>query len=109
MIRIEEYRVNKTAVDKLNEFGFRSGIFRQLVYKNIIQLEVFLSAENLTWYYQVVDVNHKSLYGAYYDNEYGRNEIAKKVTESVDKIINEMVKNKILIKEVMPNEKSSKI
>lgn len=109
MIKVEDYQIHKSAQDKLNKFELHNNVYkhRQWVYRNLVQLEVYIDFENYEWCYQVLD-NHGGLYNAYYDNEYGRNEVADKVSENVEKIINKMVKNKILIKGEI-NEKSSRI
>lgn len=109
MIKVEDYQIHKSAHDKLNKFGLHDNVYkyRQWIYRNLVQLEVYIDFENHEWCYQVLD-NHGELYSAYYDNEYGRNEVADKVSKNVDKIIDKMVKNKILIKGEI-NEKSSRI
>lgn len=99
MVTATDYHVNRAVINNINDFGFHNGVYRQWMYKKIILLEVFIDVESLEWSYQVVDVCHDSLYSAYYDQEYGRNEIAKGITNSVDDVVNKMIQNKILIKD----------
>lgn len=96
---VADYKVNKNIDEnKLNKNGFKYGTFRRFVYKNIIQFVIHIDLENMDWDFQVCDVNHNSYYMAYYNRQYGKNEIINIIDKQIEKIINELEKNKILIK-----------
>lgn len=97
MVKIEDYKVNKKSCNEISKYGFYDGVRRIWLYKNIIQLVIIIDSERFQWEYQVRDVCNHSLYAGYYNYEYGRNELVEKINKQVQKIVSEMVKNKILI------------
>lgn len=97
MVKIEDYKVNKTVCNEISKFGFHDGVRCIWLYKNMIQLVIIIDSERFKWECQVRDVCNNSLYAGYYNYEYGRNELVEKIDKQVQKIISEMVKNKILI------------
>lgn len=100
MITINDYHVNENTNESiLSKNGFRYGTLKKFVFKDLIQLIVHIDLETFDWDYQVWDVCNNSYYMGYYDREYGRNEIAKKIDKKVNDIINELERKEILIKD----------
>ena len=99
MVKIKDYKVNKDVCNEISKHGFHDGMRRSWLYKDIIQLIIMIDSEKSKWEYQVLDICNKSLYAAYYNREYGRNKLLDKIDKQVQNIINELVKNNILIKE----------
>lgn len=99
MIAITDYKVNKSIDENiLNKNGFRYGTYKKFIYKDIIQFVVHIDLETHDWDYQVYDINHNSYYMAYYNRQYGKNEVVDIIDKKMNEIITELEKNKILIK-----------
>lgn len=107
----DKYSLNENITEKtLNKNGFKNGTFKCYVYKNIIQLIIRIDTENDWWDYQIYNVDIHSIYPPYYDRSCGKHLEVEEIDDKVDKIINELVKAKILIKqENKQYEESGKI
>lgn len=84
--------------EQLRKFGFKHGTYRCDVYKNLIQFFMYIGSEDddVSWSYQIQNVDSNSIYIPYYDREYGKNDVVKKVDGKVKKIFDELVRNGIL-------------
>lgn len=95
----EKYIVNKHATeDILSENGFRHGVFKCFVYKDIIQLIVRVDLEEQWWGYQVYNLKALCTYHPYYDRGYGKHLELEEIDRKVNKIMRELEKAKILKK-----------
>ena len=95
-----DYRVNKEineTILKSNGFN-RYSTYKCYIYKDLIQFVIHINIEEKDWDYQVIDVCNESLYTPYYDREFGKNSIICELDKKIEKIINEMIKSKIFIK-----------
>ena len=110
MKNYEKQKINrKLTCEDLQKFGFRNGLLRQHIYKNLIDIVLKIDLDNETWYYQIVDNDTNSLYVNYYNREYGNNELVDQLDKEVEKFFNKIRRNKILYIRRKKNGKSSKI
>ena len=110
MKNYEKQKLNrKLTCEDLQKFGFRNGLLRQHIYKNLIDIVLKIDLDNETWYYQIVDNDTNSLYVNYYNREYGNNELVDQLDKEVEKFFNKIRRNKILYIRRKKNGKSSKI
>lgn len=88
----EKYKLNPNVTENLLRVeGFRRGIFKCDIYKNIVQLIVHIDIEEQWWSYQVCNMDSDSLYVPYYDRRYGgRNLIIEEIDEKMRVIFEEM-------------------
>lgn len=94
---VTDYKVNKNIDENiLNKNGFRYGTYKKFIYKDIIQFIAHIDLENMDWDFQVYDVNHNSYYMAYYNRQYGKNEVVGIIDKKISEIMNELENNKIL-------------
>lgn len=98
-----EYKVSNSATpQQLKEYGFHQRtnntyVLNKYLYKNIIKVKILvdLNDEVMTW--EVYDVTNQKQYYAFYNNVNGNNNrIAVKSIEEFNKIIAELVENKII-------------
>ena len=110
MKNYEKQKVNrKLTCEDLQKFGFKNGLLRQHIYKNLIDIVLKIDLDNETWYYQIIDNDTNSLYVNYYNREYGNNELVDQLDKEVEKFFNKIRRNKILYIRRKKNGKSSKI
>ena len=110
MKNYEKQKLNrKLTCEDLQKFGFRNGLLRQHIYKNLIDIVLKIDLDNETWYYQIVDNDTNGLYVNYYNREYGNNELVDQLDKEVEKFFNKIRRNKILYIRRKKNGKSSKI
>lgn len=89
----DSYYVNNNLTEQLlTGNGFKNGVFKCYVYKNILQLVVNINSDNKKWGYSIIDTDTNTYYSPYYNREYGNNMIVTEVDEKVDKILREMLK-----------------
>ena len=110
MTKYEKQKLNrKLTCEDLQKFGFKNGLLRQHIYKELIDIVLKIDLDNETWYYQIVDNNTDSLYVNYYNREYGYSELVSKLDVEVDKFFEKIRRNKILYYRRKKNGKNSKI
>lgn len=100
MLKLQDkYKVNKSVTESiLKTNGFKNGVHKCYIYKDIIMLFVTIDTNKFLWDYQVHDVNNDTPYAQYYDREYGKNTLIKELDKKIIGIFDEMVKSKILTK-----------
>lgn len=92
MVNIKDYRVNKRLTEnKLTKLGFRCGSFKRFVYKQSIEIEIKIDLASFSWRYEIACKNSSSSYSAYYNREYGRNEVVDKIDIAIESLLNELV------------------
>lgn len=84
--------LSKTTLEKL---GFKKGVYRKHIYKNIIQFELGINLDEREWYFQVLDNNTGGMYIPYYNRIFGKNEVVESLDKEVDKIFSKMKRNKV--------------
>ena len=98
-----EYKVpNNATPNQLKDYGFRQRtnntyVLNKNLYKNIIRVKLILDlAEKIiTW--EVYDCTNQKQYFAFYNNVNGdNNRVAVKSIEEFNKIIEELMENKII-------------
>ena len=98
-MKIDRYEVCPNINEKiLREEGFKHGTYRCYIYKQSVQLAVYIDIEDNWWSYQIYNADSDSLYAPYYNRAYGLNDVVVKIDDEVKKILNEMVKKNILRK-----------
>lgn len=85
----------------LKKNGFRNGTYKCFVYKDILQLiidvEINKDDDNY-WGYQIHNVDTQSIYAGYYNRDYGIDAHLKEIDQTVNKVMNKLVKAKIFKK-----------
>lgn len=95
---LNEYKLNKNVTEKeLYNSGFRNGKYQCFIYKELIKLVVHIDLEEKWWSYSVVDDATKELYPAYYNTNFGENEVVKTINYRIKRILNQMVEEHILV------------
>lgn len=92
-----DYKVNKNIDENLLiKNGFKYGTLKKFIYKDIIQFVVHIDLETYDWDCQVYDTNHNSYYMAYYNRQYGKNEVVGIIDKKISEIMAELERNKLL-------------
>lgn len=95
---LNEYKLNKNITEKeLSNSGFRNDKYQCYIYKELIKLVIHIDIEEKWWSYSVVDESTKELYPAYYNKNFGKNEVVKTINYRIKRILNQMVEEHILV------------
>lgn len=98
MINPKKLQLNKTVTkDKLKQNGFRGNTYRCFVFKDEIELRLYVDLSDFSWYYQIVTSDSK-LYPGYYERDFGRSDVVKKIDRKLENILKEMIKQNIFVK-----------
>lgn len=96
MGKFEKLKVNKNITYKdLEAIGFKRGVYKKHIYKDLIDFVLGVNLQNGEWYYQVLDNNTGTMYIPYYNRIYGKNIVVEKLDKEVEKIFSKMRRNKI--------------
>lgn len=106
---LNEYKLNKNITEKeLYDNGFRNSKYQCFIYKELIKLIIHIDIEEKWWSYSVIDDSTKELYPAYYNTDFGRNEVVKTINYRVKTILNQMVEENILVHRLCKNKNKKK-
>ena len=107
---LNEYKLNKNITEiELYSSGFRNNTYQCYIYRELIKLVVHIDIEEKWWSYSVVDESTKELYPAYYNTDFGKNEVVKTINYRIKRILNQMVEEHILVhKNYKKNKKKNR-
>lgn len=106
---LNEYKLNKNITEReLYSSGFRNNTYQCYIYKELIKLVVHIDIEEKWWSYSVVDESTKELYPAYYNTNFGKNEVVKTINYRIKRILNQMVEEHILVRKNSYKNKKKK-
>lgn len=99
----KEYRVNpEVTKDKLKKCGFRVSdgkcYYDVWVYKDIIRLTIIVDLSDLYYTYQVLNMDHNSLYAPFYYHTGGKDLTLAVVNKKVKEEFKKLCKKSILLK-----------
>lgn len=85
----------------LKKIGFKNGIYKCFIYKDILQfiIDVEINKEDgNSWEYHIYNADTQSIYAGYYNRDYGIDAHLKEIDQTVNKVMNKLVKAKIFKK-----------
>lgn len=98
-----EYKVpNNATTNQLKDYGFHQKtkdtyVLNKNLYKNIIRVKICIDLIDKIMTWEVYDVTNQKQYYAFYNNVNGNNNrIAVKSIEEFNKIIDDLMENKII-------------
>ena len=99
MINPKKLQLNKTITkDILKQNGFRGTTYRCFVFKDEIELCLYIDLNDSSWYYQIINISDGKLYPGYYERDFGRSDVVKKIDKNLENILKEMIKQNIFVK-----------
>lgn len=99
MINPKKLQLNKTVTrDNLKQCGFKGTAYRCFVFKDEIELRLYVDLNDFSWYYQIINTSDGKLYPGYYERDFGRSDVVKKIDKKLENILKEMIKQNIFVK-----------
>lgn len=95
----EKYKLNNNITeDDLKNAGFRNGVYRSNLYKDMILFLITIDLNDKWWTYQVCNADANTLYVHYYNRMAGENELVNRLDKKIKGIFNNMAKQGIFNK-----------
>lgn len=96
----EKYKLNKNITEQLlKENGFRNGVYREYLYKDLIVLFITIDIKENWWTYQVCNTDKNfTLYIPYYNRYTGVNSIVENIDKKLNILFRRLEKQNVFTK-----------